>query len=171
MGTPNDNAFLQTIADVTRLTRREFDRRVAPLGLTRAQWRALKRIERAEGLTQAQLADDLEMEPIAIGRVLDRLQAAGFIERRADPHDRRCWRLHLAPRSAAVLADVDRIAGVLRREMLGRIAARELEVAERVLEALKETLLGMENDAQPRPRARVEARTNQRSTLPRLARG
>lgn len=154
MANSNDNAFLQTVADVTRLTRREFDRRVAPLGLTRAQWRALKRIERAEGLTQAQLADDLEMEPIAIGRVLDRLQAAGFIERRNDPHDRRCWRLYLAQRSGAVMDDVDRIAAGLRREMLGRLPARDLDVAERVLDAIKDTLLRMESDAQPAPRRR-----------------
>ena len=130
------------IGDVTRLYRREFDRRVAHLGLTRVQWRALRRIERVEGLTQVALAEDLELAPIAVGRVLDRLEKAGFIERRPDPADRRCWRLHLAPGSAMVMAGVDRIAAELREEVFADIALPDLETAEQVLTTLKERLRG-----------------------------
>jgi DNA-binding MarR family transcriptional regulator len=125
------------IGDVTRLYRREFDRRAAPLGLTRVQWRALRRIERFEGLTQIKLAEDLELAPIAVGRVLDRLEKARFIERRPDPADRRCWRLHLAPGSAQVMAEVDRIANDLREEVFAGIAQADLEATERVLATLK----------------------------------
>ena len=130
------------IGDVTRLYRREFDRRAAHLGLTRVQWRALRRIERVEGMTQVALAEDLELAPIAVGRVLDRLEKAGFIERRPDPADRRCWRLHLAPGSAMVMAGVDRIAAELREEVFAGIATAELEAAERVMSTLKERLRG-----------------------------
>lgn len=125
------------IGDVTRLYRREFDRRAAPLGLTRVQWRALRRIERFEGLTQIKLAEDLELAPIAVGRVLDRLEKARFIERRPDPADRRCWRLHLAPGSAKVMADVDRIANDLREEVFAGIALADLEATSRVMATLK----------------------------------
>jgi DNA-binding MarR family transcriptional regulator len=125
------------IGDVTRLYRREFDRRVAHLGLTRVQWRALRRIERIEGMTQIKLAEDLELAPIAVGRVIDRLEKAGFIERRPDPTDRRCWRLHLAPGSAMVMAGVDRIATDLREEVFADIALPDLETTERVLATLK----------------------------------
>ncbi|HTD29144.1 MAG TPA: MarR family transcriptional regulator [Xanthomonadaceae bacterium] len=128
-------AFL--IGDVTRLYRREFDRRAAHLGLTRVQWRALRRIERMEGLTQIALAEDLELAPIAVGRVLDRLEKARFIERRPDPADRRCWRIHLAPGSAIVMAGVDRIANELREEVFAGIALSDLEAAERVMSTLK----------------------------------
>src|SRR5215469_15972686 len=88
-------AFGFLVNDVTRLMRKVFDRRAARFGLTRAQWRALKRVHHDAGLTQNELAEFLEMEPIAVGRVIDRMQKSGFIERRADPADRRVWRLHL----------------------------------------------------------------------------
>jgi MarR family transcriptional regulator for hemolysin len=130
------------IGDVTRLYRREFDRRVAHLGLTRVQWRALRRIERVEGLTQVALAEDLELAPIAVGRVLDRLEKAGFIERRPDPADRRCWRLHLAPGSAMVMAGVDRIASELREEVFAGIDMDSLQATEHVLATLKARLGG-----------------------------
>jgi DNA-binding MarR family transcriptional regulator len=141
-----DNTITSTlgflIGDVTRLYRREFDRRAAHLGLTRVQWRALRRIERVEGLTQVALAEDLELAPIAVGRVLDRLEKAGFIERRPDPADRRCWRLHLAPGSAMVMAGVDRIAAELREQVFAGIAAEDLQATERVMSTLKTKLGG-----------------------------
>jgi DNA-binding MarR family transcriptional regulator len=138
------------IGDVTRLYRREFDRRVAHLGLTRVQWRALRRIERVEGMTQIRLAEDLELAPIAVGRVIDRLEKAGFIERRPDPADRRCWRLHLAPGSAMVMAGVDRIATDLREEVFADIDLPDLETTERVLAILKTRFSGL---ARTPPRA------------------
>ena len=77
--------FGYAVTDITRLLRRVFDRRSLHLGLTRAQWRAMHRIQRVPGLSQTQLAEDLDLEPIAVGRVIDRLERAGFVERRADP--------------------------------------------------------------------------------------
>lgn len=134
------------IGDVTRLYRREFDRRSAQLGLTRGQWRALRRIARFEGRTQVELAADLELAPIAVGRVLDRLEKAGFIERRPDPKDRRCWRLYLAAGSAKVMQGVDAIAEQLIGEIFAGIAGRDLEIAERVLTCLKHHLMATDRD-------------------------
>ena len=134
------------LADVTRLFRREFDRRVAHLNLTRAQWRALKLIGRETGLTQKRLAEELEMEPIAIGRVIDRLQKAGFVERRADPADRRVWRLHLAPEATAVMREVERLSGQMRKAVLAAIPAADMAATERTLETIKRNLLELDRD-------------------------
>src|SRR5689334_23557523 len=79
--------FGYAVTDITRLLRRVFDRRSLHLGLTRAQWRAMHRIQRVPGLSQTQLAEDLDLEAIAVGRVIDRLERSGFVERRPDPSD------------------------------------------------------------------------------------
>ena len=89
-----DISFGYLLNDITLLFRKHFDRRAVKFGLTRAQWRATKMLYHREGLRQTELAEFLEMEPIAVGRVIDRLQAAGFVERRPDPKDRRAWRLY-----------------------------------------------------------------------------
>jgi DNA-binding MarR family transcriptional regulator len=137
---PDKATFGYTISELQRLLRRVFDRRAAGLGLTRAQWLALSRIGRAEGLTQSELAQDLDLEPIAVGRVVDRLEAAGFIERRADPGDRRCWRLHLAPKSDAVMEEMKVIAATLRDDILAGVDPDDFATTLRVLGMVKETL-------------------------------
>ena len=102
------------IADLSRLFGRVFDRRSAHLGLTRVQWRALKRIHQNEGISQAELADLLDMEPIAVGRVIDRLSKAGFVERRPDPNDRRQRSGRLPElRVVAVAREQDRVEGAV----------------------------------------------------------
>ena len=130
---PSQAQFGTTLVDVTRLFRREFDRRAAHLGLTRAQWRVLKLVGQEERLSQKDLAERLEMDPIAVGRTVDRLQKSGFIERRADPGDRRVWRLHPAPTSSAVMGGVERISSDLRDEVLGAIDPADLATTVRVL--------------------------------------
>lgn len=138
---PDDRtAFGHTVADVTRLLRRVFDRRATELQLTRAQWRALSRIHRQPGLSQKQLAEELELEPLAVGRVIDRLESTGFVERRADPADRRCWRLFPAARSAEVMAGMKRLANGLHAEILSDVTADELDTAMRVLERVRDNL-------------------------------
>ena len=153
-----DNAnFGYAVADLTRLFRRVFDRRSAQLGLTRAQWRALSRIERAQGTTQAELAEDLDLEPIAVGRVIDRLEAAGFIERRSDPGDRRCWRLFLAPKSAEVMADMKQIAAQLRAEVLAGVDPAAYETTMRVLAQVKDTLNQLDRQGRGAGRNKADA--------------
>ena len=95
VGMSDDIGFL--ISDTARLLRRAFDERARSLGITRPQWRVLTLLGRFGGCTQAMLAERLDVEPITAGRMIDRLQEAGLVERCADPNDRRAWRLHLTP--------------------------------------------------------------------------
>jgi DNA-binding MarR family transcriptional regulator len=85
------------LGDAARLLRRSFDERARIVGVTRPQWRVLALLKRFDGSTQVTVADMLDVEPITLGRMVDRLQDAGLVERRADPADRRSWRLHLTP--------------------------------------------------------------------------
>ena len=92
-GMSDDLGFL--LGDAARLLRRSFDERARGLGVTRPQWRVLALLNRFGGSTQVTIADMLDVEPITLGRMVDRMQDAGLVERRADPADRRRWRLHL----------------------------------------------------------------------------
>ena len=96
--------------DVARLMRSRFDRQARDLGLTRAQWRVMMYLRRHEGARQNELAGLLEVENVTLGRHIDRLEESGWVERRADPSDRRAWRLHLDEKSRPIL---DRLAVVL----------------------------------------------------------
>lgn len=140
----SDISFGYLINDVTCLFRKHFDRRATQFGLTRAQWRAVKRLYVSEGITQAELADRLEMDPIAVGRVIDRLQAGGFVERRADPSDRRLWRLHLTERARAVAADMEDISRGLRVEATRGIPGADVEKFVEVLERMKDNLQALD---------------------------
>ncbi|HMM67462.1 MAG TPA: MarR family transcriptional regulator [Dokdonella sp.] len=142
-----DSSFAYELHDVTCLFRKHFDRRAIRFGLTRAQWRALKAIRRREGLSQSELAEFLEMEPIAIGRVIDRLAAAEFVVRRADPNDRRRWRLHLTPKAHAVTDDMEIIAGELRQEALADVDEADFEAFQRVLSRIRVNLAAIEAPA------------------------
>lgn len=128
------------ITDVTRLLRKHFDRRAVRFHMTRAQWRALKRLHRDEGMRQNELAEQLEMEPIAIGRVIDRLQKAGFVERRADPVDRRAWRLYLTPRAHGVVDDMEQISYELFRQAQRGISATDMKAMMSMLTRMKDNL-------------------------------
>lgn len=139
------------VTDLGRLFGRVFDRRVAHLELTRVQWRALKRLGHAQGVTQVELADQLDVEPIALGRVIDRLQKAGFVERRADPADRRVWRLYLLPQSAQVMGPVESVADVLRREATAGVSAAELATTLSVLNRVRDNLNQLERDDRGEP--------------------
>ncbi|UWX03803.1 MarR family transcriptional regulator [Pseudoxanthomonas sp. NC8] len=141
MPTPDPRESLgYLVADLHRLFGRVFDRRVAHLDLTRAQWRALKRLSHTEGVTWVELADQLDMEPIAVGRVIDRLQKAGFVERRADPSDRRVWRLYLLSQSAQVTGEVEAVAHTLRKDAMAGISAADLTTTLSVLDRVRENL-------------------------------
>lgn len=86
------------MAQVSRLMRRAFDVRARQIGVTRPQWQVLSLLSRHAGINQGGLADILEVEPITLGRMIDRLQDSQMVERRPDPADRRAWRLHLTPK-------------------------------------------------------------------------
>ncbi len=88
---------------VSRLMRREFDARARGIGVTRPQWMVLGLLEAHAGSNQGALAEMLEVEPITLGRMIDRLQEAELVERRADPADRRAWRIFLTERGENLL--------------------------------------------------------------------
>ena len=100
----SDLLFL--LNDLGRLLRTEADRRAKAHGMTRAQWGILVWLEREPGLSQRELAEVLEVEPITVARLVDRLERNGMVERRADRSDRRVWRLHLTTAALPVLADI-----------------------------------------------------------------
>ena len=139
------------VADLGRLFGRVFDRRVAHLGLTRVQWRTLKRLSLTQGVTQVELADQLDLEPIAVGRVIDRLQKAGFVERRADPADRRVWRLYLLPQSARVTGPVEAVAQALRKEATAGISAADLATTLAVLDRVRDNLYRIDREDRGEP--------------------
>jgi MarR family transcriptional regulator for hemolysin len=93
------------------------DQRARRLGITRAQWAVMARLEHAEGLKQSELAEMLDLQPITLTRLVDRLCANGMIERRLDPNDRRAKRLHLTPLARPLM---DRLAE-LGQDMMGTV--------------------------------------------------
>ena len=109
-GLDPDRSLGFLINDVARLLRRNFNRRVQALGLTQAQWRAVAYLSRNEGITQVELADLLEIQPITLTRLIDRMEAAGWVERRNHPLDRRAVQLYLTPKSAPILEQMHELA-------------------------------------------------------------
>src|ERR1700743_1633005 len=93
--------------DVARLMRVDADKRARAHGMTRAQWGILIWLQRQPGLSQKELSELLEVEPITVARLIDRLEARGMVERRPDPRDRRIWRLHLLSPARDVLQEID----------------------------------------------------------------
>src|SRR5690242_6796326 len=144
MAKTEELSFGYLLNDVTLLFRKHFDRRAVRFGLTRVQWRATKMLYHREGLRQTELAESLEMEPIAVGRVIDRLQAAGFVERRPDPRDRRAWRLYPTEQARAVIGDMEEIGRGLRKDATQGIDYDELAQALAVLERIKDNLQALD---------------------------
>ncbi|BAN48374.1 MarR family winged helix-turn-helix transcriptional regulator [Metapseudomonas resinovorans] len=98
------------LADVSRLMRRGFEQNISGSTLTLGQARALAHVARNEGCRQVELAEQLEVKPITLARLLDQLEQAGLVERRADPDDRRAYRLYLRHEAEQALGDI-RTAG------------------------------------------------------------
>lgn len=102
------------IYEASRTIRRHFDRRARSMGFTQGQWAALWHLDRNEGISQAGLADILEMQPISLARILDRMESAGLVERRPDPDDRRAVQLFLTPQAGPILKILHKIADEVR---------------------------------------------------------
>jgi DNA-binding MarR family transcriptional regulator len=119
------------ISDVSRLMRRRFDERARMIGVTRAQWRALITVNRNEGINQGGLADLLEVEPITLCRMIDRLAEAGLVERRSDPADRRAWQIFLTPKAFPLIEQLRSLAdGMIDNALSGLNEARRAELME-----------------------------------------
>jgi MarR family transcriptional regulator for hemolysin len=114
--------FAFTLNDVARLLRTFADHKAAQFGMTRAQWAVLVRLDRCEGLKQSELAEMLDLQPISLTRLLDKLSDNGLIERRSDPTDRRAKRLFLTPAARPLL---ERLGALGEEMMAGALAGVE----------------------------------------------
>mgnify|MGYP000594859862 CR=1 FL=1 len=141
------------LADVSRLVRRRFDQRAGGLGLTRAQWRVLAQLRRREGINQTALAEILEIEPITLGRHIDRLVEKGFVERRPDPADRRAWRLHLLSEVQPVLNRMREMSAMTSREAFAGISDADRD-------RLIELLLTIKGNMQALDAAETDAKSD-----------
>lgn len=141
--------LLFLLHDVARLLRIDADKRARAHGMTRAQWAILIWLERQPGITQKELAELLEVEPITVARLIDRLQASGMVERRPDPRDRRIWRLHLLAAAYPVLRQIDRQRAEITRMLAGGIDRATLDHATEALIAMKATLTARRGEPEP----------------------
>ena len=128
------------IADSARLMRRAFDARARAIEVTRPQWQVLSTLVRHEGVNQGKLAEYLDVEPITVCRMIDRLQEAGLVERRSDIADRRSWNLYLTPKAHDLLAQLRPLADMIIEEALDGIEPAERATLRRLLERLRVNL-------------------------------
>jgi len=131
------------VKDVSRLWVRHFELRAAQLGMSLTQCKVLVFLSRNEGTTQARLAELSDTDPMTLVRVLDRMERDGWIERRADPTDRRAHRLFRKPPSDAVLAEITRIAEKARAEGLAGLSAEQREQMVEMLEHVRRNLVAL----------------------------
>ncbi|QDX24852.1 MarR family transcriptional regulator [Sphingomonas suaedae] len=129
------------VADLARLLRRDFDLRAREIGVTNAQWRTLKTLARHEGSNQGALAELLEVEPITLARMLDRLEDAGLVERRRDPADRRAWRIHLTDAAQPLIGQLRDIADELVEDALAGISEADRAQMRRTLDRVRTNLI------------------------------
>ncbi len=128
------------LSDAARLLRRRFDARARSLGVTRAQWQVLLSLSRNEGINQAGLADRLEVENITLCRMIDRLSEAGLVERRADPTDRRVWRLHLTEAARPLLDKMLAVGAEVTSEALAGLTPGDQERLAELLDIVRTNL-------------------------------
>jgi DNA-binding MarR family transcriptional regulator len=139
---PNTEEYIGVvISDVARLLRTEFDRRVRRLGITRAQWLVLTRLHRRPGASHSELAEMMEVEKATAGRMIDRLVANGWVERRSEPGDKRVKRVYLTVEAERVHKRIWRVAEATVETALADLSARESKQLFALLQRVKETLV------------------------------
>lgn len=127
--------------DVARLLRKRFEQRAREKGLTRAQWQTLSVLSRNDGIKQRCLAELLEIEPITLTRILDRLVEQGFVERRPHPTDRRAFLVHMCEPALPLLDEMRHLGVLTRREALENVSGEEQERLFQTLLTMKDNLV------------------------------
>lgn len=130
--------ILPEIGETAHSLRKAFTRRAAALGVTGAQWKVLFKLSRKPGLRQVELADMLDIEPITLTRILDRLQEAGLIERSPDPDDRRAWRLHVTAKAKPLVEKLQTIADEMTADAFAGIDPKDVQTTRQVLALVRE---------------------------------
>ena len=128
------------LADTARLMRRSFDARARTIGVTRPQWQVLSVLRRHEGINQGGLAEILEVEPITVCRMVDRLQDAALVERRPDPADRRSWRLHLTAKAQDLMLTLRPMADEMIEQALDGVAEADRIALRGALDRIRQNL-------------------------------
>jgi len=144
--------LLFLLHDVARLLRVDADKRARQHNMTRAQWGILIWLTRQPGISQKELAEFLEVEPITVARLVDRLEARGMVERRPDPRDRRIWRLHLLPPAWGMLDEIYAMRTDLTQILTNGVDARALDT---LTEALLRMKANLAQEAQARRSADI----------------
>ncbi len=145
-----DQLFGFLLNDVSRLMRARFDSRARKLSLTRSQWRVLVFLARSEGINQSGLAEIIEVERMSLGRMIDRLEAAGMVERRPDATDRRVHRLYLTSSARPLLDKMVDLANETQEEALEGLSEADRDQLHRLLTGIKTNLTARQsaNDSQ-----------------------
>ena len=126
------------IGETAHALRKAFDRLAVGLGVTRAQWKVLFKLTRTPGLRQVELADLLDLEPITLCRIIDRLEEAELVERVRDPEDRRAWRLHVTKNAQPLIEKLQAIGVDLVEQVFAGIDTKDIETTRKVLAQARE---------------------------------
>jgi DNA-binding MarR family transcriptional regulator len=137
------------LVETSRLLRTYVEQRARQHGTTRAQWGVMSRLRRQEGLNQAALAEQMDLQPISLARLLDRLQKQSLIERREDPADRRANRLYLTPEGRSLVDDLDAVRTDIAHEVLGDVDETSILSALETLSAIREQTRTRTEDKAP----------------------
>ena len=130
------------ISETSHVLRRFYDRRVAELGVTRAQWRVMLVLGRQPGMKQVELADRLDVEPISACRIIDRLEEAGLVQRQRDPADRRAWRLSLTAKAGPLREKLGELAEEMSLEAFEGLEGEQLETMRAALARVRDNIMG-----------------------------
>ena len=140
--------FIAQLVESSRLLRNYIDHRAKARGTTRAQWIVLFRLREQEGLSQVDLADVLELQPISLVRLLDRLVEHGLLERRADPRDRRANRLFLTRSGRRLVDDLDSLRDAIAGDVLRDVSDKHVESGLATLRAVKDRIKALGEEAE-----------------------
>jgi DNA-binding MarR family transcriptional regulator len=155
------------IKDISRLHSKNFERHAAGLNMSFAQCKVLAYLERNEGASQVRLAELSDTDPMTLVRIIDRMEGDGWVERRADPGDRRARRLFLKDAARAVLQEMSRVASVARAEALAGLSAADretlIDLLGRIHENLDVSVPEADDETPAKPAARAPRRAASRS--------
>ena len=132
------------IGETAHVLRRAFDRRASALGVTKAQWRVLVKVSRYPGLRQVELADHLDIEPITLCRIVDRLEESGLLERQRDPADRRAWQLQLTEKAGPLIEKLRVIGAGLSDEAFAGLTQAEIEALRHGLATIRDNIAALQ---------------------------
>jgi len=140
MSLDHKKQLITQLVESSRFVRNYIDHRAKGRGTTRAQWIVLFRLREQEGLSQVDLADVLELQPISLVRLLDRLVEHGLVERKHDPRDRRANRLFLTPAGRQLAGDLDSLRESIATDVLQDVPDAAIETSLKTLRDIKERI-------------------------------